>query len=125
MSSTTRTELAFYWMVTILVAIAFMVPGLGNLLHLPHFVTDMAHLGYPSYFMSMLGMWKVLGALAILLPGLRLAKEWAYAGMIFDLTSAAVSRLSVRDNPLLALIPVVLCFLVILSWKLRPVDRRI
>jgi DoxX-like protein len=57
----------------------------------------MTHLGYPAYFMTILGFWKVLVGAAILLPGFPLLKEWAYAGMIFDLTGASASRVASGD----------------------------
>src|ERR1041385_1672335 len=71
-----------YWIVTALSALLFAVPGTALLLRVPHFTQDMAHLGYPAYFLVILGIWKVLGATTIIAPGLPRLKEWAYAGMI-------------------------------------------
>jgi uncharacterized membrane protein YphA (DoxX/SURF4 family) len=108
-----------YWMATVVAALLFAVPGGGLLLGVKHFTEDMAHLGYPSYFLVILGAWKILGALAILAPGLPRLKEWAYAGMIFDTTSAAISRAVVGDNAVKIVAPLVVASIVILSWKLR------
>ena len=81
-----------YWVATAITAPVFMIPGIGNLIHNPHIAQDMAHLGYPVYFMTILGIWKILGAVTIVAPNLKRLKEWAYAGMIYDLTGAAYSR---------------------------------
>jgi hypothetical protein len=114
-----------YWMTTTLLAIAFLVPGVGNIIHASHIASDMAHLGYPSYFLSILGCWKVLGAIAILVPGLPRLKEWAYAGMIFDLTGAAVSRAAVGDRALMIVVPLLIGAIALLSWSLRPSGRKL
>ena len=84
----------------------------------------MAHLGYPPFFPTVLGTWKLLGAFAILIPRLPRLKEWAYAGMIFDLTGAAASRGFAGDGPALFAIPLVIAMLVLASWRLRPPTRQ-
>ena len=114
-----------YAVTTGLLVVAFTVPGLGNLLRVDHIAHDMAHLGYPAYFMTVLGTWKVLGAAAVALPGLRRAKEWAYAGMLFDLTGAAASRAFSGDPAPTVVIPLAIAALAIASWALRPDGRRL
>jgi hypothetical protein len=114
-----------YWIVTLLAATAFVVPGVLNIVHAPHMVQDMAHLGYPPYFPTILGVWKVLGALAIVLPGRPRLKEWAYAGMVFDLTGAAISRAVIGDGALMILVPLMITAVVGTSWALRPAPRRL
>lgn len=114
-----------YWIATTVAAIAFAVPGALNLIHAPHIVRDMIHLGYPSYFPTILGTWKLLGAVAILLPRQPRLKEWAYAGMIFDLTGAAASRAVTGDPTTTVLVPLVITAVVGMSWALRPPDRRL
>jgi uncharacterized membrane protein len=113
-----------YWLVTGIVAIAFVLPGIGNLVHAPQIAGDMAHLGYPSYFLNILGTWKILGAIAIMLPRLARLKEWAYAGMIFDLTGAAISRAVSGDGVGGISPPLAIAALVITSWALRPQSRQ-
>ena len=83
----------------------------------------MTHLGYPVYFASILGLWKLLGAIAIVAPGFPRLKEWAYAGFFFDLTSAAVSRAAVGDGVADILAPLGFLALVLASWALRPASR--
>ncbi|HEX7892827.1 MAG TPA: DoxX family protein [Terriglobales bacterium] len=112
-----------YWVFTVLAAMLFAIPGAALLLRVPHFTKDMAQLGYPAYFLMILGAWKMLGVLAILIPGRPRLKEWAYAGMFFDLTSAAISRAVVGDAFIKMLVPLVVVAIVFLSWRLRPAGR--
>jgi DoxX-like family len=109
-----------YWVTTVLVALLFAIPGIALVARAPHFVAEMAHLGYPPYFLSVLGPWKVLGAATILAPRWVRLKEWAYAGMIFDVTSASASRLAVSDGALAVLAPLLIGGLVLISWALAP-----
>lgn len=115
----------FYWTATVLTALAFLVPGLGNLIRAPHIADDMAHLGYPPYFLTILGTWKVLGAIVVLAPRAARLKEWAYAGMIFDLTGAATSRVVMGDAAPTAIVPLIIACVVFVSWSLRPPSRRL
>ena len=114
-----------YWICTALVAFSFLSGGIVDVIKAPQALEGMTRLGYPPYFMVILGVWKVLGAIVILLPGFALVKEWAYAGMIFDLTGAAASHLSMGDGLGAAVIPLVLTALVAGSWALRPPSRRL
>lgn len=110
----------FYWAATISVAFMFLATGIGNLIPIDHIARDLAHLGYPHYFHIILGVWKILGAVVIILPGMQRMKEWAYAGMIFDLTGAAFSRFAIGDHILTIIIPLLIACLVVTSWLLRP-----
>ena len=109
-----------YWGATSLTALAFFTGGLADLARGPAMVNGMAHLGYPSYFMLILGAWKVLGALAVVAPRFPRLKEWAYAGMAFDLTGAALSHAAVGDPAGKVLVPLVLLGIAAASWALRP-----
>jgi uncharacterized membrane protein YphA (DoxX/SURF4 family) len=123
MDGTRTNNVAAYWIFTVLAALLFAVPGAALLFHVPHFTGDMARLGYPVYFLTILGVWKLLGVIAILWPGLPRLKEWAYAGMIFDLTSAVISRTVMGGDAFKILPPVLVGVMVILSWRLRPAGR--
>ena len=112
-----------YAISTAIAGTAFVGSGVANLLRAEHVASDMARLGYPAYFMSVLGAWKVLGALAIAAPGLSRAKEWAYAGMIFDLTGAAASRAAIGDGIGAVLAPLGIAVFVVASWASRPPTR--
>jgi uncharacterized membrane protein YphA (DoxX/SURF4 family) len=124
---TTRTKTIAYWTTTILVAFFIgsggasqVVQYLGN----KHGVVPV--LGYPMYFFAILGFWKVLGAIAILVPRFPRLKEWAYAGIFFDLTGAALSCAAVGGYGVYAfhvIAPLVIAVLTAASWALRPKSR--
>lgn len=117
-----NTRNVAYWAVTGLVAAAFAMGGAMDLAHGPQVMEGMTKLGYPAYFATILGTWKVLGALAIVLPRFPRLKEWAYAGMFFDLTGAAISHLAVHETAKVGA-PLVLLALVAASWALRSGPR--
>jgi hypothetical protein len=99
--------------------------GVVDLLGAPWAVAGVTVLGYPAYLVTILGVWKVLGAVAITVPGYPRLKEWAYAGVVFDLSGATVSHL-VADSP--AFHPVITTTLLVvagLSWATRPASRRL
>src|SRR5258708_9425483 len=114
-----RATKIMYWMTTVLVAAAFFVTGVGNLVPVAHIARDMSHLGYPPYFLCILGTWKILGAIVIVLPKVPRLKEWAYAGMIFDLTGATFSRLASGDGVMMVIVPVAIAGVVMISWAFR------
>jgi len=120
-----RVQSAGYWLATIAASALFFVPGVALLAQVPHFVDDMAHLGFPTYFLGILGAWKMCGAAAILAPGLPRLKEWAYAGMTFDATSAAIARFALADGFVKILLPLAIAAIVLASWSLRPPARRL
>jgi uncharacterized membrane protein YphA (DoxX/SURF4 family) len=114
-----------YWLSTGLLAAAFMAGGLFDLGGSPQVVETLRHLGYPAYFAAILGTWKVLGALAITAPGLPRLKEWAYAGIVFDLTSAVISHAVVHDGPDKLFPGALLLVFTGVSWALRPHSRKL
>jgi DoxX-like family len=122
-----KTRTITYWTTTILVA--FFI-GSGGVAQLAQFVGNVHGvvpvLGYPMYFFAILGFWKVLGAIAILVPRFPRLKEWAYAGIFFDLTGAAASCAAVGGYGVYAfhiLAPLFLAVLAVASWALRPESR--
>src|SRR5689334_5557524 len=101
-----------YWATTGLVAFVFLSSGATDLAR-PGFVVErMSRLGYPLYLATILGVWKLLGAGVVLAPGLPTLKEWAYAGMIFDLTGAAASHVALGDPAAEMAVPLVIAALV-------------
>jgi uncharacterized membrane protein YphA (DoxX/SURF4 family) len=114
-----------YWTTTILGPASFAIGGVLNLTQSEQVVSTMHHLGYPAYFASVLGMWKLLGAVAVVVPRFPRLKEWAYAGFFFDLTAAAISRAVVGDSAGDVAAPLVFLALVLASWALRPASRRL
>jgi DoxX-like family len=117
--------IVLYWAATAIIFLAFMGSGIALLVGARPMVEGMAHLGYPAYMLPLLGVWKVLGALAVAAPRLPLVKEWAYAGIMFDLTGALTSRLAVGDAGMDAVLPAIFIAAAVLSWVLRPADRRL
>lgn len=113
-----------YWTATVAAAAELGVGGIWDVARIP-FVRDVVtHLGYPSYFLVLLGSWKVLGAVALLVPRHALLKEWAYAGAIFTDTGAIASHLA-TGYALGELVPLTfLTAVTVLSWALRPPSRR-
>jgi hypothetical protein len=116
-----------YWTTTVLVAFAMASGGLGELLRWPGNLEVATVLGYPVYFLTIIGVWKVLGAIAILVPGWPMLKEWAYAGIVFNMTGAAASHAFAGDYGeygfhLIATISILV--LAAASWALRPRNRR-
>ena len=85
----------------------------------------MLSLGYPIYFATILGAWKVLGGFAIVAPRFPRLKEWAYAGVAFDLTAATFSHVAMGHSAAEAIVPIVLLGIAAVSWHLRPASRRL
>jgi uncharacterized membrane protein YphA (DoxX/SURF4 family) len=123
-----KTKNIAYWTTTILVAF-FMSGGIAQVAQVKATVDGFVHiLGYPPYFVTILGVWKVLGAIAILVPRFPRLKEWAYAGIFFDLTGAAASNASVGGYGAYGfhiIAPVLITGLCVASWALRPESRKI
>jgi len=99
--------------------------GLAELARVPGNVEGLVHLGYPTYFATIIGFWKVLGAIAILAPRFPRLKEWAYAGIFFNMTGAAATGLFTHSATWHVMVDVVLATLAVASWALRPPSRRL
>ena len=107
-----KTKIIF-WVITVLFCAFMLFSAIPDILVIPDAVTFMSHLGYPKYFIAFIGVAKLLGVIAVLIPGNYRVKEWAYAGLFFDLFGAAYSVLSTDGfDPGVAfiLLPVVFLF---------------
>ena len=113
-----RFRTAGYWISTGILAVVFGSGGVAYLAGGEAQFRGMAELGYPTYFVTMLGVWKVLGALAIVTPRFPRLREWAYAGMAFDLIGAAASHAAVGHPVVKAVVPLVVLALMAVSWRL-------
>ena len=87
-------------------------------------VVKMTQLGYPVYFLTIIGIWKLLGVMAILVPKFPIIKEWAYAGFFFVMSGAIYSHVAVKDDIVELFGPLLLIVLTALSWYFRPVSRK-
>ena len=124
-----RSSQISYWTATGLTVIAFTAIGIANLARAPAVLEGVTHLGYPAYLAMILGVWQLLGATALAAPVTPRMREWAYAGMFFNLTGAAASHVASGDPLAKVVVPLVLLGVVMASWALRPtgasVEKRV
>ncbi len=114
-----------YWITTGWLALGMFSTGLMQLLRQDADVEKLTHLGYPEYLLTILGVWKMLGVVAILIPKFPIVKEWAYAGFFFAMSGAIVSHLA-SNNAITETLPsLLLLVLTVLSWFLRPAERKV
>jgi uncharacterized membrane protein YphA (DoxX/SURF4 family) len=117
-----------YWIATAWLALGMASTGIVQLFKAKEGQggADMiAHLGYPVYLLTLLGICKILGAVAVLIPKFPLLKEWAYAGFFFIMSGAVFSHMAAAD-PVKEIFPsLLLLVLTVVSWHFRPADRKI
>lgn len=121
---TTRNN-TIYWISTILLSLGMLFGGLAQIFRVKENVEGIIHLGYPIYLMSILGVWKVLGVIAILIPKFTLLKEWAYAGFFFAMSGAVISHVTIGDGFIHYIAPLIFTLLTAVSWYYRPLNRKI
>jgi DoxX-like family len=114
-----------YWIATLWVVLTNLWAGPTDILHAPPLFDDLLRLGYPPYFSTLLGVWKVLGAIVLVVPGYPLVKEWAYAGFFIDFSSAIISYAAAGDGVVSFIAPILSMAALIVSWHLRPQSRRL
>jgi uncharacterized membrane protein YphA (DoxX/SURF4 family) len=116
-----------YWIATTWLALGMVSTGAGKLFKMKagQGGVDMtSHLGYPVYLLTLLGIWKIAGVVAVLIPKFPLLKEWTYAGFFFVMTGAMFSHIAVGDS-IVAIIPsMLLMILALISWYFRPAERK-
>lgn len=121
----TKRNKIIYWIATIWLALGMLSTGIVQLIKMKEEVDMMKHLGYPLYFLTILGIWKIVGVIAVLIPKFTLLKEWAYAGFFFAMSGAIFSHLAVGDSAKDFFGPALLLILTIVSWYFRPANRKI
>src|SRR5688572_4988561 len=94
----TKRNRIIYWIATVWLALGMTSTGIVQLMKIDEEVALMNRLGYPAYFLTIIGVWKLLGVIAILIPRFPLVKEWAYAGFVFTMSGAVFSHLIVGDE---------------------------
>ncbi|HYF67215.1 MAG TPA: DoxX family protein [Ohtaekwangia sp.] len=121
----TRGKKITYWVSTIWLSLGMLSTGIVQLLQLKEETEFMLALGYPAYFLTMLGVWKILGVIAVLVPKFSLLKEWAYAGFFFSMSGAVFSHIASGNAVSEIFGPSLLLVLTVVSWYFRPPSRRI
>ena len=121
----TRRNKIIYWVVTIFLSIGMLAGGIQQMFQIGGYNEIVANLRYPLYLLSIIGTWKILGVIIILIPKFPLFKEWAYAGFFFVMSGATISHLAVGQAFSEAIPPLILLTATVLSWYFRPVDRKI
>ena len=114
-----------YWIFTIWLALGMLSTGIVQLLKVKGEVEFILDLGYPLYFLTLLGIWKILGVVAVLIPKFPLLKEWTYAGFFFAMSGAVFSHIAMGNSISEIFPPLLLLILTMLSWYFRPADRKI
>jgi len=128
----TKRNKIIYWIATIWLALGMLSTGTLQLFRAnaegalaPPGVYGITHLGYPVYLLTKLGIWKILGVVALLIPKFPLLKEWAYAGFFFVMSGAIFSHIAVGDSMSQIFPSLLLLILTVVSWYFRPENRKI
>jgi len=125
----TKRNKIIYWIATIWLSLGMVSTGIVQLLKLkgdgPGSLDSMTHLGYPAYFVTILGISKILGVVALLIPKYPLLKEWAYAGFFFMMSGAIFTHIAAGSSMSEIFPSLLLLILIVVSWYFRPSDRKI
>lgn len=124
-TTSSRTQIIAYWIFTVIAALQSAAGAALDLSGDPDFAEIAMHLGYPPYLLIILGFWRALACIALLVPGFPIVKEWAYAGLFFDHTGAMASHIIVGDDIGQWIWPATFALITMASWALRPGDRRL
>lgn len=114
-----------YWIFTLWMSLGMISTAIVQLMKNKDELANFTNLGYPAYLMTIIGVWKILGVIATLIPKTPLLKEWAYVGFFFLMSGAVVSHIIVGDTIGKTFPPFLLLVLVLISWYFRPADRNI
>ena len=121
----TKRNKIIYWDATIWLSLGMLSGGIVQALNVKAEIEFVLALGYPAYFLTILGIWKILGVVAVLIPRFPLLKEWAYAGFFFSMSGAIFSHIASGD-PIVEIFPsLLLLILTVVSWYFRPAGRKI
>lgn len=121
----TKRNKIIYWISTLWLALGMLSTGGVQLFKVKTEVDMISHLGYPVYLLTILGVWKILGVVAVLVPKFPVVKEWAYAGFFFAMSGAICSHIAI-GNPINEILPsLLLLILTVVSWYFRPAERKV
>jgi uncharacterized membrane protein YphA (DoxX/SURF4 family) len=119
-----KRDKIIYWVATIWLALGMLSTGIVQVIQLKEETEMFAHLRYPLCLLIIIGVWKILGVIAILLPKFPLLKEWAYAGFFFTMSGAVFSHLACGDGAKAFFGPLLLIVLTLVSWYFRPANGK-
>ncbi len=122
---TPKVKKIIYWVSTLWLSLGMASTGIVQLLQIPAEVEFILAMGYPQFFLPLLGVWKLLGVVAVLMPKFPLLKEWTYAGFFFAMSGAIYSHIATGHAVTELLPPLLLLVLTSVSWYFRPADRRL
>jgi hypothetical protein len=120
-----KRDRIIYWVSTLWLALGMTSTGIVQLFQMKEEVGFILKMGYPSFFLSILGLSKLLGVVAVLIPKFPLLKEWAYAGFFFTMTGALYSHIASGNSVGEMFPPMLLLVLTIVSWYFRPAERKV
>lgn len=120
-----KRDKIIYWIATLWLSLGMASTGIVQILQPAEQMAEMVKLGIPLYFLTIIGVWKILGVVAILVPKFPLVKEWAYAGFFFVATGALFTHLFIGDEPSELFGPTLLTVLVVVSWYFRPAEKKL
>lgn len=121
----TKRNKIIYWIATLWLSLGMLSTGIVQIIKMENEVTMMKNLGYPLYILTILGIWKILGVITVLIPKFPILKEWAYAGFFFAMSGAVFSHLANGDAGKDFFGPILLLVLTFVSWYFRPADKKI
>ena len=120
----TKKRKIIYWIATLWLALGMTATGIVQISGMKEEADMIMHLGYPAYIILLLGIWKILGVIAVLIPKFPVLKEWAYAGFFFTMTGALFSHAACGDGAKEFFGPALLLVLTAVSWYFRPAERK-
>jgi hypothetical protein len=121
----TKRNKIIYWISTLWLALGMLSSGIVQLFKVKGEIDFIINLGYPVYFLTILGIWKILGVVTVLIPKFPLLKEWAYAGFFFAMSGAVFSHIASGNSVKEIFPPLLLLILTVVSRYFRPADRKI
>lgn len=120
-----KKNIIIYWIATLWLALGMVSTGIVQIIKMEEEVANFTKLGYPTYLMTIIGIAKMLGVIAILSPKFPILKEWAYAGFTYTMMGAIISHIVVQDEVSSLFGPTLLLVLTFISWYFRPESRKI
>jgi hypothetical protein len=120
-----KRDKIIYWIATLWLALGMVSTGIVQVIKMDAEVENFKSLNYPLYLMTIIGIWKLLGVVAVLVPKFPVLKEWAYAGFFFAMSGAVFSHLASGHGGVEIFGPTLLLILTVVSWYFRPSDRKL